>query len=145
MNRMMIVASLAVLSLLPYQALSLGEGVSATDKRADISLHIFVNIPKTLYTEGKFHFSFENILFCKRIIIFKWHKQRICNLMTFTGKLRTTGTTGKENDFTCPDRWGYFADPKNCIKYYVCKEGIPTRMTCQKSNHTQRICRTHNI
>ena len=126
---MMIVASLAVLSLLPYQALSLGEGVSATDKRF----------------EGKFHFSFENILFCKRIIIFKWHKQRICNLMTFTGKLRTTGTTGKENDFTCPDRWGYFADPKNCIKYYVCKEGIPTRMTCQKSNHTQRICRTHNI
>jgi len=101
---MMIVASLAVLSLLPYQALSLGEGVSATDKRADISLHIFVNIPKTLYTEGK---------------------------------LRTTGTTGKENDFTCPDRWGYFADPKNCIKYYVCKEGIPTRMTCQKKNGIQ--------
>jgi len=37
---MMIVASLAVLSLLPYQALSLGEGVSATDKRFEAYLSL---------------------------------------------------------------------------------------------------------
>ena len=134
MNRMIIVASLAVFSLLPYQALSLGEGVSATDKRF----------------EGKFHFSFENILFCKRIIrvikrgnftivafflvqVSKGTKNEVSIHLTSDGEI----TTGKENDFTCPDRWGYYGDPKNCIKYYVCKDGIPTRMVCQKGNETQ--------
>lgn len=135
MNRMIIVASLAVFSLLPYQALSLGEGVSATDKRF----------------EGKFHFSFENILFCKRIIhtsnkkgkfhncsfflvqVSKGTKNEVSIHLTSDGEI----TTGKENDFTCPDRWGYYGDPKNCIKYYVCKDGFPTRMVCQKGNETQ--------
>ena len=56
-----------------------------------------------------------------------------------TSKYETTTsdeeiTTGEENDFICPDHWGYYGDPKNCIKYYICEEGIPTRMTCQSGN-----------
>ena len=70
---MIIVASLAVFSLLPYQALSLGEGVSATDKRF----------------EGKFHFSYENILLCKRIICYtilapQSKSQYMCNVLQLT-------------------------------------------------------------
>ena len=36
-------------------------------------------------------------------------------------------------EFKCPEPWGYYADPKNCIKYYVCSDRVPERMTCQKS------------
>merc|ERR1712179_180565 len=34
-------------------------------------------------------------------------------------------TTKKPDDFECPAESGYFADPKNCIKYYHCFNGIP--------------------
>ena len=44
MNRMMIVASLAVLFLLPYRALSLGEGVSAKDARFEGNIHLSLKI-----------------------------------------------------------------------------------------------------
>ena len=40
-------------------------------------------------------------------------------------------TTKHSDEFECPDQWGYFSDPENCIKYYVCQAGVPTRMTCQ--------------
>jgi len=67
-----------------------------------------------------------------------------------TSKYKTTTsveekTTGKENDFTCPDHWGYYGDPKNCIKYYICEEGIPTRMICQKENGIQLHYNEDNV
>jgi len=34
-------------------------------------------------------------------------------------------TTKKPDDFECPADEGFFADPKNCIKYYHCYNGIP--------------------
>ena len=43
-------------------------------------------------------------------------------------------TTEKDDKFNCPDKWGYYGDPKNCIKYYICEAGNPTRMTCQEGN-----------
>ena len=34
-------------------------------------------------------------------------------------------TTPKPDDYECPADSGYFPDPKNCIKYYHCFNGIP--------------------
>jgi len=45
--------------------------------------------------------------------------------------------TTENSDFDCPDAWGYYADPTNCIKYYVCQERVPIRMTCQIENGIQ--------
>ena len=40
-------------------------------------------------------------------------------------------TTTPIPDFECPQPSGYFADPKNCIKYYHCFEGnVEERITC---------------
>ena len=39
--------------------------------------------------------------------------------------------TTKPDDFECPEEAGYFADPKNCIKYYHCFNGTPEEhVTC---------------
>ena len=39
-------------------------------------------------------------------------------------------------DFDCPSPSGYFADPKNCIKYYHCFEGnVEEHITCPNGNH----------
>jgi len=41
-------------------------------------------------------------------------------------------------DFDCPQPNGYFPDPKNCIKYYHCYEGVvEERITCPKVNGKQ--------
>ena len=46
-----------------------------------------------------------------------------------------TPPTGKP-DFDCPSPSGYFADPKNCIKYYHCFEGnVEEHITCPNGNH----------
>ena len=38
-------------------------------------------------------------------------------------------------DFECPEPSGYFADPKNCIKYYHCFDGVPEEhVTCPFDN-----------
>ena len=42
-------------------------------------------------------------------------------------------TTPKDDDFECPEEAGYFGDPKNCIKYYHCYNGIvEEHITCPK-------------
>ena len=33
--------------------------------------------------------------------------------------------------FDCPAQFGYFADPNNCIKYYICDGPNTRRVTCQ--------------
>merc|ERR1719264_866935 len=48
-----------------------------------------------------------------------------------------TPPTGKP-DFDCPSPSGYFADPKNCIKYYHCFEGnVEEHITCPNVNGKQ--------
>merc|ERR1711894_630297 len=47
-------------------------------------------------------------------------------------------TTTPIPDFECPQPSGYFADPKNCIKYYHCFEGnVEERITCPIANGKQ--------
>jgi len=41
------------------------------------------------------------------------------------GEATTVKPTTRKPDFECPELSGYFADPKNCIKYYHCFDGIP--------------------
>ena len=49
-----------------------------------------------------------------------------CNEVT------TRGPTEKP-DFECPSPEGYFADPKNCIKYYHCfNDVVEEHITCPK-------------
>jgi len=50
-----------------------------------------------------------------------------------------------DNGFVCPEYWGYFADPNNCIKYFVCSAGIPERMTCRKQNGIQLHYNEKNV
>jgi len=54
-------------------------------------------------------------------------------------------TTEESDGFECPDPWGYFGDPENCIKYYICQEGIPTRMTCQTESGIQLHYNEDNV
>ena len=49
-----------------------------------------------------------------------------------TTELTTDVTTENNDDFVCPEQWGYYADPKNCIKYYSCEAGVQKRKTCGK-------------
>ena len=50
------------------------------------------------------------------------------------------GTTSKPDptgtpDFVCPEHSGYFADPKNCIKYYHCyNDVVEEHITCPLDN-----------
>jgi len=37
-----------------------------------------------------------------------------------------------EDGFSCPEDWGYFADPENCIKYYRCEFGSASSNVCRK-------------
>ena len=47
-------------------------------------------------------------------------------------------------DFDCPSPSGYFADPKNCIKYYHCFEGnVEEHITCP--NGKLRFCTFYNL
>ena len=32
--------------------------------------------------------------------------------------------------FTCPEKWGTYSDPENCIKFYTCENGKPETHTC---------------
>ena len=38
------------------------------------------------------------------------------------------------DDYDCPEADGYFADEKNCMKYYQCSDNIATHSICDKSN-----------
>jgi hypothetical protein len=51
---------------------------------------------------------------------------------TTTEKEHVTTTDDDEHGFECPEQWGYYADPNNCIKYYVCSAGISERTTCRE-------------
>jgi hypothetical protein len=33
-------------------------------------------------------------------------------------------------DFVCPDYYGWYPNPDNCIKYYQCSEGQAQPITC---------------
>ena len=39
-----------------------------------------------------------------------------------------------EDDFECPENWGYYEDPENCIKYYNCEFGEAHSVTCRSGN-----------
>ena len=56
-----------------------------------------------------------------------------------------SSTTKKPDDFDCPADAGYFADPKNCIKYYHCYNGIvEEHLTCPLDNgENHRFITTH--
>lgn len=46
-------------------------------------------------------------------------------------------TTNHPWAFICPED-GYFADPLNCIKYYVCSGGIAEPVTCPKASNGEQ-------
>ena len=60
------------------------------------------------------------------------------------------GTTSKPDptgnpDFVCPEHQGYFADPKNCIKYYHCfNDMVEEHITCPRDSgkFNIRLCMT---
>ena len=39
-----------------------------------------------------------------------------------------------QDTFKCPENWGYYEDPNNCIKYYRCENGVAHSLTCRKGN-----------
>ena len=39
------------------------------------------------------------------------------------------------NEYSCPEKDGFFADEKNCMKYYQCSNNIATRIDCGKSKY----------
>ena len=44
-----------------------------------------------------------------------------------------------ENDFVCPENWGYYEDPENCMKYYNCENGVAHSMNCRLGKVTISI------
>ena len=61
------------------------------------------------------------------------------------------GTTSKPDptgtpEFVCPEHQGYFADPKNCIKYYHCfNDMVEEHITCPRDagKFNTRLCMTN--
>ena len=46
-----------------------------------------------------------------------------------------TANNSYQHGFECPQNWGYFEDPENCIKYYRCDNGKARTMTCRIGNY----------
>lgn len=46
-----------------------------------------------------------------------------------------------EDDFTCPEPSGPFADPANCKKFYQCVDGHPYAQRCPSSLHFDDIAK----
>ena len=36
-----------------------------------------------------------------------------------------------QSEFDCPENWGHYEDPENCIKYYNCEFGEAESATCR--------------
>ena len=36
-----------------------------------------------------------------------------------------------ENEFECPEHWGFYEDPENCMKYYNCENGVAHNINCR--------------
>ena len=36
-----------------------------------------------------------------------------------------------ENEFECPENWGFYEDPENCMKYYNCENGVAHSINCR--------------
>jgi len=47
--------------------------------------------------------------------------------------------------FDCPEANGFFADPKNCIKYWQCNNDIAVSHTCDKKNGQQLLYRPEDV
>ena len=55
-------------------------------------------------------------------------------------------TTTVKPDFDCPEEAGYFPDPKNCIKYYHCWDGLPQEhITCPIGNYVSLFQQTLSL
>ncbi len=49
---------------------------------------------------------------------------------TEAGSESTTTGSAEQPAFTCPTADGYWEDPKNCIKYYECKNNVTIHHLC---------------
>ena len=36
-----------------------------------------------------------------------------------------------KNEFECPEHWGFYEDPENCMKYYNCENGVAHNINCR--------------
>ncbi len=45
----------------------------------------------------------------------------------------TQGPTYPPVDFECPEPYGHFPDPNNCIYYIYCDASVPERLLCPMS------------
>ncbi|XP_062618624.1 peritrophin-1-like [Saccostrea cucullata] len=45
-------------------------------------------------------------------------------------KIKLQSVKAESGNFTCPATFGYFADPDNCTKFYMCSWGKPTSKQC---------------
>ena len=43
------------------------------------------------------------------------------------------------DDFKCPEADGFFADDKNCTRYYQCSDNVPTLSVCEKSKYIVKV------
>ena len=50
-----------------------------------------------------------------------------------------TAHNSNQHRFECPQKWGYFEDPENCIKYYRCDNGEPRVMTCRRGKYMSSL------
>ena len=48
-------------------------------------------------------------------------------------------TTPEPGDFTCPSKSGYFADPANCVNFYICDEWRPQSMNCPVGKKNEMV------
>ena len=52
-------------------------------------------------------------------------------ILSFTSTTKARLHHLPQNNFECPDEWGYYEDAENCIKYYKCEFGKPESITCR--------------
>lgn len=44
-----------------------------------------------------------------------------------------------QSGFDCPENWGYYEDPENCIKYYNCEFGEAESITCRSGETCLKV------
>ena len=52
------------------------------------------------------------------------------NLALFLAALFASCAVVSADDFVCPEPYGFYPNPDNCIKYYQCSDDIAQELVC---------------
>ena len=48
-------------------------------------------------------------------------------------------TNTHAQDFVCPEPYGFYANPNNCIKYYQCSDDVAIELICELSEFYPQV------